>query len=67
MHILLPLIPNLLVASLLVLLGGRMRGVMWLFMPDLSWIALICGSFAVIWIFLRTVLILQAVRASSLT
>jgi hypothetical protein len=31
-------------------------------MPDFSWIALICGSFAGIWSFLRTGLILRTLR-----
>jgi len=34
-------------------------------MPDFSWIAWICGSFAVIWIFLRTGLMLKALRKYS--
>jgi hypothetical protein len=33
-----------------------------LFAPDYSLIALICGSFAAIWAFLRTGLILRALR-----
>ena len=61
-HILLPLIPNLLVACTLVPMLGKMRGFLMLFMPDFSWIALICGSFAGIWTFLHTGLILRALR-----
>jgi len=34
-------------------------------MPDLSWIAMVCGSFAPVWSFLRTGLILQALRKAS--
>jgi CubicO group peptidase (beta-lactamase class C family) len=62
-HILLPLIPNLTLAAILVYLrsSGLIR-FMRIFMPDISWIALICGSFAGIWAFLRTKLILQALR-----
>jgi hypothetical protein len=63
LHILLPLIPNLSLAAIPVFL--RVRGMlrfMLLFTPDFSWIALICGSFAGIWTFLRTGLILQTLR-----
>jgi CubicO group peptidase (beta-lactamase class C family) len=61
-HVLLPLIPNLLVALTLIPMQGKMRGFLRLFMPDFSWIAMICGSFAVVWSFLRTGLILRAFR-----
>lgn len=61
-HILLPLIPNLLAAFPLIPMAGKMRGFISLFMPDYSWIALISGSFAGFWSFLRTVLILGALR-----
>lgn len=64
-HILVPLIPNLLAALTLVPLLGRMRGFMMLFMPDYSWLAMVCGSFAVIWSFLRTGLVLRALGGSS--
>jgi hypothetical protein len=61
-HILLPLIPNLLAALTLVPVLGNLRGWIRLFMPDFSWIAWICGGFAVIWSFLRTGLILREIR-----
>ncbi len=61
-HILLPLAPDLLVALTLVPMVSKMRGFVRLFMPDFSWIALICGSFAGIWAFLRTGLILRTLR-----
>jgi len=61
-HILLPLIPNLLVALTLVPILGKMRGFVMLFMPDFSWIARICGTFAGVWVFLRTALVLQVLR-----
>jgi hypothetical protein len=61
-HILLPLIPNLLVALTLIPMLGKMRGFMMLFMPDYSWIAYVCGGFSLVWSFLRTGLILQALR-----
>ncbi len=59
LHILLPLIPNLLLAALPVylLVSGLFRFTL-LYTPDFSWIALICGGFAGIWSFLRTGLIL---------
>lgn len=63
-HILLPLIPNLLAALTLIPVTSKMRGWVKLFMPDFSQIAWICGSFAVIWTFLRTRLILLAMRKS---
>jgi CubicO group peptidase (beta-lactamase class C family) len=59
-HLLLPLIPNLLTALTLVPLLSKIRGFLMLFAPDFSWIALISGGFASIWIFLRTGLILRA-------
>lgn len=53
-------IPNLLIALTLVPMLGKMRGFMRLFMPDFSWIAMICGSFAAAWTFLRTGQLLKA-------
>ncbi|MDJ0706105.1 MAG: serine hydrolase domain-containing protein [Leptolyngbyaceae cyanobacterium MO_188.B28] len=63
LHILLPLLPNLLLATITVLLlvSGLIRFTL-LFTPDLSWVALICGGFAGIWTFLRTGLILRILR-----
>lgn len=61
-HILLPLIPNLLVASTLVPMLGRTRGYMMLYMPDYSWIAILCGGFAGIWMLVRTRLIIRSSR-----
>jgi CubicO group peptidase (beta-lactamase class C family) len=61
-HILLPLLPDLLVALTLVPMMSKMRGWARLFMPDFSWIAWICGSFAVMWTFVRTGLMLKALR-----
>jgi len=64
-YILLPLIPNLSLAAILVYLrsNGLIR-YLHLFNPDLAWIARISGGFAGIWAFLRTGLILQALRKS---
>lgn len=64
-YILLPLVPNLLVASSLIPMLGKMRGWLSLFMPDFSWIAMICGSLSLVWSFLRTGLILRAMQGSS--
>ena len=66
LHIVLPAIPNLALVfcALDLLTSGVLK--FWLFfMPDLTWLALICGGFAGIWAFLRTGLILQALRKPS--
>jgi CubicO group peptidase (beta-lactamase class C family) len=62
LDILLPLTLNLLVALTLIPMLGAMRGFWMLFMPDFSWIALICGSFSLVWSVLRTGLVLSALR-----
>lgn len=66
LHILLPLIPNLLLVALPVslLVSGVIRFTL-LFTPDLSWIALVCGGFAGIWSVVRTALILGRPRQSA--
>jgi hypothetical protein len=62
-HIVLPMILNLvLVSCALGLVASGVLGFMLLFMPDLSWLAIICGSFALVWIFIRTPLILRTLR-----
>jgi CubicO group peptidase (beta-lactamase class C family) len=66
-HILGPLLPNLLVAATLYPAVSKMRGWLNLFMADFSWIARLSGSFAAIWTFLRTMLVLRAWRKSSRT
>jgi CubicO group peptidase (beta-lactamase class C family) len=59
-YILLPLIPNLsLAAALVYLRSNGLARFLNLFMPDLAWIARISGSFAGIWAFLRTGLLIQ--------
>jgi CubicO group peptidase (beta-lactamase class C family) len=64
-YLLLPLIPNLSLASIPVFLLARgMLGYLRLFMPDVYWTALISGGFAGIWACLRTGLILKAMRKS---
>jgi CubicO group peptidase (beta-lactamase class C family) len=61
-HVLLPLIPNLLVALTLIPMLGKRRGYLMLYMPDYSWIAMVCGSFSLLWSFLRAGLVLRALR-----
>jgi CubicO group peptidase (beta-lactamase class C family) len=58
-YILFPLILNPLTALTLVPALGKMRGFYRLFMPDFTWIALVCGSIAGIWTFLHTTHILH--------
>jgi CubicO group peptidase (beta-lactamase class C family) len=65
LHILLPLIPHLLLALTLIPMLGKMRGYLMLYMPDYSWTAMVCGSFALGWSFLRTGLVLGALRKAS--
>ncbi len=64
LHVLLPLIPNLLVALTLLPMLGKMRTYLMLYWPDYSWTAIVCGSFALVWSFLRTGLVLGALRRS---
>ena len=67
-YILLPLIPDLLISlPLLGLLWTDTLDVMLLFMPDVSWIALVCGSFALAWMVVRTGLVLWTLRKPSLS
>lgn len=78
-YVLLSLVPDLLVAApllgllwtrtravpLLGMLGSGFLDVLLLFMPDVSWIVLVCGSFALAWIVLRTGLVLRTLRKRS--
>ncbi len=43
---------------------SKLRGFLRLFMPDFSWVAWISGSFAGIWAFLRTGLIVRTLQKS---
>jgi CubicO group peptidase (beta-lactamase class C family) len=62
-HILLPLIPNLSLAAILAYLrSSRLLPFVHLYMPDLAWTARISGSLAGGWAFLRTGLMLRALR-----
>jgi len=67
-HILPALIPNLSLGAILVYLraSGLLR-FMHIYMPDLSWIARVCGSFSLVWSFLRTGLLVRATRKTSLS
>lgn len=61
LHLLLPAFLNLtLTASGVAVLTSNVRGFLLLFMPDLSWLAMISGGFALAWTFLRTRLIIHA-------
>jgi CubicO group peptidase (beta-lactamase class C family) len=60
LHILLPLIPNLLAALTLIPATSKIRGFLLLFAPDFTWIGRICGSFASVWMFVRTGLLLRS-------
>ena len=62
-YILLPLIPNLSLAAIPFFLrvSGLLRSML-LFTPDISWTALVCGSIAGIWAFVRSVLILRTLQ-----
>jgi CubicO group peptidase (beta-lactamase class C family) len=64
-HVLLPLIANLLVALNLRSALGKRRGYLKLFMPDYFWVAMVCGSFSLIWGLLRTGLIIGAQKRNS--
>ena len=65
-YILLPLIPDLLDSLPLVgLLGSGTLEVLLLFIPDVSWTALLCGSFALAWMAMRTGLVLWTLRKRS--
>jgi len=64
-HILLPLIPNLLLALTLKPMLGKRRGYLRLYMSDLACIAMVSGSLALVWSFLRTSLVLGALRKAS--
>jgi len=61
-YLLLPLVPNLGIALTLKSVLGKRRNYLKLFMPDYFWMAMICGSFAGLWAFLRTVLITKALK-----
>ena len=62
LHVLLPLIPDLLVALTLLPVLGKRRGYLMLYMPDYSRMAMVCGSFALVWMVLRTGLVLRTLR-----
>ena len=64
-HLLLPLVPSLLFALTLLPMLGKRRGYLMLYKPDSSWLVLVCGTSALVWSFLRTGLILRAMKMAS--
>jgi hypothetical protein len=62
LHVLLPLIPNMLAVLMLRPMLGKRRGYLRLYMPDYALIARASGSFSLVWSFLRIGLILKALR-----
>ena len=56
------IVPYLMITLTLRSVLGRRRGYLRLFMPDYSWIAMVCGSFSLLWSVLRTGLVLRALR-----
>jgi hypothetical protein len=63
LHILLPVVPNLLVALAPIgILASGLAGFLFIFGPDFSWLALVSGSISGAWIFVRTALILRTAR-----
>lgn len=65
LHVLLPLIWNMLVALSLKPILSKRRGYLRLYMPDYSLIALVCGGFALGWGLLRAGVVLRALRKTS--
>lgn len=64
LHVLLPLISNLLVALTLIPVLGKRRRYLRLYMPDYWWIAMLCGGFSLLWSIVRTGLALGALNNS---
>ncbi len=59
-HILLPLVPNLVLAALPLYFKAKdMLRYLKLFNPDVAWVAIVCGTFAAKWSVLRTALLLR--------
>ena len=68
LHILLPLVPNLALITLPIsLLASGLLGFMRLFMPDFTWLSLLCGGFATFWVTLRSWLVLTTLRRSQVS
>ncbi|MBN2502997.1 MAG: beta-lactamase family protein [Anaerolineales bacterium] len=63
-HIVLPTLLNLIpVGAGLAVLTSNLRGFWMLFMPDLSWLAMLCGTFAGVWTLIRTRLVLRTLKS----
>jgi CubicO group peptidase (beta-lactamase class C family) len=62
-HIVVPAILNLVlvVCAVYLVTSGVLKFYLF-YMADLTWLALICGSFALVWIFVRTYLILRVLQ-----
>ena len=66
LHILPPAVPYVaLVLTAFVLLTNALRKMLLVFMPDLSWLGLLCGGFALVWLFVRTGRMLTASGAGA--
>ncbi len=50
------------IVSGILVLTSSVRGFLFLFLPDLSWLAVICGGFSLIWTFIRTRMIISVIR-----
>jgi CubicO group peptidase (beta-lactamase class C family) len=66
LHVLLPLIPNMIAALMLQPMLGKRRGYLRLYMPDFSLIAMACGGFSLMWSIVRTGLVLGKLRGIGL-
>jgi CubicO group peptidase (beta-lactamase class C family) len=64
-QLLFPLVPNLMLAFTVIPMLGKRRGYLMLYKPDSSWTVLVCGTFALVWSFLRTGLLLRAMKTAS--
>ena len=65
LHVLLPVVPNLLLAATpVLLLSSGLARFLLRFGPDVSGVALVCGGFAGVWAFARTGLLLRTLRPS---
>lgn len=62
LHIMLPLVPDLLVALMLIPVLGKRGGYLKLYTPDYVLISTVCGTFSLAWSFVRTGLVYRALR-----
>jgi hypothetical protein len=60
LHVVLPAVPNLVLgAAAVALLAMRMVRFMELFLPDLTWLTMVSGSVALLWLVVRSYLVLS--------